>query len=196
MESNPRDRIDTTLTASVKYLLLETSCLPSDGIDHTSPDGNDGTITNDTPPDPHAITNLQGIGLFANLTDLSLPAKSSITDLSPLSALTSLQHLNLSGSLVRDLAPLRGLPITSLRLPTTVDDLSDAAALPHLNNLVVNNPHANITVFDGFIPRQLPFTTEADSNGTTLIIEVPAGTDPQAIAAISHGNVMVRTFPA
>ncbi len=61
-------------------------------------------------------------------------------DLAPLATLSGLRRLQLEGTAVRDLAPLRGFAIESLNLSrTSIADLAPLAALSALDTLWLGN---------------------------------------------------------
>ena len=85
-------------------------------------------------------TDLSALSGLSNLTHLNLDY-STITDISPLSSLTNLRHLSLSDTHVRDLSPLTGLArLTHLRLiGTNTTDVSPLSSLTNLTTLVLSH---------------------------------------------------------
>lgn len=84
------------------------------------------------------IGSLEDLSRFLNLKELTLYFQLDITDLSPLSGLTSLEKLNVGYTDIKDLGPLSNLTnLSYLNLQNTeVTDLSPVAKLPNLETLV------------------------------------------------------------
>ena len=86
------------------------------------------------------ISNLSGIELAKNLTDLSL-FNNQLSDISPLAGLTNLRNLSLSYNQLSDISPLAGLTnLTDMGLGNNqVSDISPLAGLTNLTRLYLDN---------------------------------------------------------
>jgi len=98
--------------------------------------------TDDTGLSP-SIESLEGIQHCINLVSLILNDNRNLTDISPLSTLENLEHLNLNNSQIQDLTPLeseslRSLTYLSLRDNDAIEDISPLGNLQHLQTLLLD----------------------------------------------------------
>ena len=122
---------------------------------------------------PPAVKNLTGLEYATNLQDLSLRGLGTVSDLTPLANLTSLQKLDVAGNQISDMRPLANL-IHLTRLHLWRNQIQDIAPLANLTNLTYLNladnqirditPLANLTgltrltLFDNQVSDTKPLT--------------------------------------
>lgn len=87
------------------------------------------------------VSDLEGLQYLTGLTQLDLYYSESITDLSPLSNLTKLTSLNLSGNKISDLSPIANLTnLESLSAASnSISDLTPLASLTKLKYVVLSS---------------------------------------------------------
>lgn len=181
LEVGVNDQIDQRLLDSMKYLVVDQQC------------GSKGAGASGGQPSP--IASIEGVGRLPNITNLTITQAPGIRSIAPISTLTNLRQLDVSGTSVSDLTPLGNLPIGELRLPATAVDVGPLRKLPNLHSLYVSNPNANISVLHGYQPLTID---RSDSNeaaeGSGLVIEMPAGTSPAMAQKAAGGAVSVHVM--
>lgn len=105
----------------------------------------------------YTVQSLSGLRNFMNLTEFETSGdKNKLTDLSPLSTLTSLTKLVIVSSAVNDLSPLKGLNQLA-ELTVRVGKVSDVTPLSSLENLkkidVVRNQIMDLRPFKPLVDR-------------------------------------------
>ncbi len=107
--------------------------------DYEIDDKNGAVDPNAQPPGPDWLRDFAGIGFFAEIVEVRM--RNSVTDISPLAELKSLEWLYLTNHQVSDLSPLSKLTnLKRLELYSRqVRDLSLLAELTNLRFLVLDN---------------------------------------------------------
>lgn len=103
--------------------------------------GLDVNLSNDS-----GVTDLSA---FAGQPVRSLDANhTGVADISSLSGILTLKSLNLTGCPVKDLSPIKGLKLESLRIGWNVDDLSPLRGMPVTNLYVVGGTIRDLSPLD------------------------------------------------
>ena len=125
------------------------------------------SITNAEPPGPDWLREWIGIDYFATVSSVQM-GRTGVSDLSPLSNLTSLEHLTLIDSQVTDLTPLAEM--TSLRsMDLTHTPVSDLSPLSKRLNNLISLTLTGTKVSDVAPLASLPNLVHLNLNGTPAI---------------------------